>query len=179
MPEIQPTPQTEPFFARYRWMLTITLVVIFMLGLGIRLYDLTDPPLDFHATRQLRSLLMARGMYHKWFEDTNIPEWQQRIAIDQYEGHQIIEPPIFEIIAALTYPAAGGEQDWIPRIWASIFWALGGAALYLVARDLTSIDGGVIALTFYMFLPFGVIASRSFQPLPPRCARPHLHCRTV
>jgi hypothetical protein len=31
---------------------------------------------------------------------------------------------------------------------------------------MTSVDGGVIALAFYTFLPFGVIASRSFQPDP-------------
>jgi 4-amino-4-deoxy-L-arabinose transferase-like glycosyltransferase len=39
-------------------------------------------------------------------------------------------------------------------------------ALYALARDLTSPDGGVIAAMFYLFLPFGAIASRSFQPDP-------------
>jgi hypothetical protein len=158
--------QTTSFFTSCRFLLPITLAVIFILGLGIRLYDLTDPPLDFHATRQLRSLLMARGLYHKWFEDPNIPDWQRQIAIEQWEGHQIIEPPIFEIIAALTYGLVGFETDWIARIWASLFWLIGGAALFLVARRLSSADGGVVALAFYIFLPFGVIASRSFQPDP-------------
>jgi hypothetical protein len=154
------------FFNRYRFMLPITLAVLFILGLGIRLYDLTDPPLDFHATRQLRSLLMARGLYHNWFEDSTIPDWQQEIAVEQWESHQIIEPPIFETVAAVTYRMVGGEKEWIPRIWASIFWLIGGAAVYWAARDLSSIDGGIIALAFYTFLPFGVIASRSFQPDP-------------
>jgi hypothetical protein len=158
----QPTPVS--FFTRYRYVLPVTLALIFLLGLGVRLYDLTDPPLDFHATRQLRSLLMARGLYHKWFNDPAIPDWQRGIAIEQWESHQIIEPPIFETIAALTYRLIGGEQDWLPRIWSSVFWLIGGVALYFVARNLTSVDGGVMALTFYMFLPFGVIASRSFQP---------------
>lgn len=154
------------FFTRYRYLLPITLAVIFILGLGIRLYDLTDPPLDFHATRQLRSLLMARGLYYKWVDDPAVDEWQRQVAIDQWEGHQIIEPPIFEIMTAVTYRIIGTEQVWIARIWASIFWLVGGAALYLVARDMTSVDGGIIALVFYTFLPFGVIASRSFQPDP-------------
>ena len=159
-------PISNTFFIRFRFMLPVSLIVIFVLGFGIRLYDLTDPPLDFHATRQLRSLLMARGLYHKWVDDPTVDEWKQQIAIDQWEGHQIIEPPIFEILTAITYRLMGAEQAWAARIWASVFWLVGGVALYLVARDMTSVDGGVIALSFYMFLPFGVIASRSFQPDP-------------
>ena len=109
---------------------------------------------------------MARGLYYKWSDDPTVDDWQRQVAIDQWEGHQIIEPPIFEILTAVTYRLAGAEQAWIARIWASIFWLIGGAALYLLARDMTSVDGGIIALAFYLFLPFGVIASRSFQPDP-------------
>jgi hypothetical protein len=39
----------------------IVLLVILVCGLGVRFFDLTDPPLDFAATRQLRSALIARG----------------------------------------------------------------------------------------------------------------------
>ena len=31
------------------------------LGFGIRIFDLTDPPLDFHPTRQLRSMPFFQG----------------------------------------------------------------------------------------------------------------------
>jgi hypothetical protein len=31
-------------------------MALLLIGLGIRLYDLTDPPLDFHPTRQLEEL---------------------------------------------------------------------------------------------------------------------------
>ena len=44
---------------------TLALLVIFIAALGIRLYDLTDLPLDFHPTRQLFSALKARGMYYE------------------------------------------------------------------------------------------------------------------
>lgn len=50
----QPAPS---FFASSRLTLIITLVVLFGLGLGIRLFDLTDLPLDFHPTRQLLSVV--------------------------------------------------------------------------------------------------------------------------
>jgi 4-amino-4-deoxy-L-arabinose transferase-like glycosyltransferase len=154
----------QSFFTRYRFLLPLTLAVIFLLGLGIRLYDLTDPPLDFHSTRQLRSALMARGLYALWEPD--FPEPYRQTAINQWRSHQIIEPPLVEGWAALTYKLAGGEHVWLARIWSSLFWLIGGAALFALARDMTGVDGGVIALAFYTFLPFAVVASRSFQPDP-------------
>ncbi|MDX1378407.1 MAG: glycosyltransferase family 39 protein, partial [Anaerolineales bacterium] len=61
---------------------------------------------------------------------------------------------------------AGGEYLWIARIYSSLFWVLGGLFLFLWAREISSTDGAVIALIFYLFLPYGIIASRSFQPDP-------------
>jgi 4-amino-4-deoxy-L-arabinose transferase-like glycosyltransferase len=152
------------FFGKSKLFLGITLAVLFLLGLAYRLYDLADPPLDFHSTRQMRSALIARGMYYQWVEDA--PEWEKEQAIQQWKDHQIIEPPIFETITAWTYRIVGGEHLWIARIYAALFWLVGGFALYSLARDMTSVDGGIIAAAFYLFLPFGVVASRSFQPDP-------------
>ena len=153
------------FFGRSKWFLNITLLIIFMLGLGIRLYDFTDPPLDFHATRQLHSMLMARGFYYKWF-DVPDDDWKREMAIEQLSDIEIIEPPLLEITAALIYRIIGFEQPLVARVLSSLFWLIGGIALYALARDMTSVDGAVIALSFYTFLPFGVVASRSFQPDP-------------
>jgi len=152
------------FFGKSRLFLSFTLFVIFSLGLGIRLYDLTDPPLDFHSTRQLRSAIIARGLYYENLETA--PDWQRERAQGQLESHNLIEPPVFEASAALIYRVLGTDDVWVARILASIFWLIGGVALYFLARDMTSPDGGVIAAAYYMFVPFGVIASRSFQPDP-------------
>jgi hypothetical protein len=152
------------FFGKSRLFLNLTLFVIFALGLAIRLYDLTDPPLDFHSTRQLRSAIIARGLYYANL--ASAPDWQRERAEGQLESHNLIEPPVFESAAALVYRVIGTDDVWLARILASIFWLIGGAALYFLARDMTSPDGGVIATAFYMFVPFGVIASRSFQPDP-------------
>ena len=38
---------------------------LFGIALAIRLYDLTDLPLDFHPTRQLVSIIKARGIYYQ------------------------------------------------------------------------------------------------------------------
>ncbi|HJS29813.1 MAG TPA: hypothetical protein VJ768_09335, partial [Anaerolineales bacterium] len=60
--DISATP-TQSFFGRTRLTLWVTLAVLYVVGLGVRLADLTDPPLDFHPTRQLRSAIIAREMY--------------------------------------------------------------------------------------------------------------------
>jgi 4-amino-4-deoxy-L-arabinose transferase-like glycosyltransferase len=142
----------------------ITILLLLLLGLGIRLLDLTDPPLDIHPTRQLHSALMARGMYYQG--RTDVPEWQVTTAVRQWKREAVIEPPIMENLTVDLYKVAGGEFIWIARILSSIFWVAGGLAIYLLASQLTNADGGVTALIFYLFQTYGVMASRTFQPDP-------------
>jgi len=141
----------------------IWLLVILICGLGIRFFDLTDPPLDFAVTRQLRSALIARGLYYPHAE--NAQEWQLEMA-EKQGRHSMIEPTIMESIVAATYRLAGGEYVWVARIYSSIFWVLGGIALFFLVKEMVSHDGAYLALIYYLFIPFGIIASRSFQPDP-------------
>jgi len=156
--------ENETFFGRSKMLLNAIMLAMFALGMGIRLFDLTDPPLDFHPTRQLRSAIIARSLYYR-----SQPEdlgWQRERAVEQYSVETVIEPLVFESIVAFTYRLAGSEQLWMARVYASTFWILGGVALYLLARVLTNVDGAVLATAYYLFVPFGITASRSFQPDP-------------
>ncbi|MCC6146510.1 MAG: glycosyltransferase family 39 protein [Anaerolineaceae bacterium] len=151
--------------ALQKWLFWFALTFLFGLGLVIRVYDLTDPPLDFHATRQLHAALMARGMYYDTLTDA--PAWQREMAVQQWKTEGLIEPPILQRLAAFTYGIAGGEALWIPRLYSIFFWLAGGAGLFLLARCMAGgTAGGLAALAYYLFLPFGAIASRSFQPDP-------------
>ncbi len=153
---------SKPFFAP-RGLLIATLVILFGLGLAIRLYDLTNLPLDFHPTRQLMSALKARGMYYQ--TAPGIPEWQRQMAFQQWKTRADVEPEVIQRLVAFTYNFTG-EQLWIARIYSSIFWLIGGLFLFLLVRDLISMDGAVVAIAYYLFFPYAVIASRSFQPDP-------------
>jgi hypothetical protein len=137
---------------------------LFAFGLGIRLYDLTDLPLDFHPTRQLGSAVIARGMYYQHLD--TISDEMRNIAVNLWKAREVYEPRILERIVATTYHILGGEYLWVSRIYTSLFWLIGGVALYLLARDMSTTDGAIIAVAYYLFLPFGVFASRSFQPDP-------------
>jgi hypothetical protein len=126
--------------------------------------DLTDPPLDFHPTRQLRSAIIARSLYYRSLPETD--DWQQQAALSQYTGEGIIEPLVMETIVAATYRFIGSDPVWVARIYSSLFWVIGGLGIYFLTSAMTSPDGGVLATAYYLFVPFGIIASRSFQPDP-------------
>jgi 4-amino-4-deoxy-L-arabinose transferase-like glycosyltransferase len=155
--------EQKSFFASSRLTLALTLFLLFGVALAIRLYDITDLPLDFHPTRQLFSAVKARGMYYETLPD--VPEWQREFAVQQWKTKVTIEPELLERLAAYIYRYTG-EQLWIPRLISSLFWLVGGIFVYLLARDMLSVDGAVLALAFYLFVPYGIFASRSFQPDP-------------
>ncbi len=154
-----------------RFLHSLALLLLFGLGLAIRLYDLTDLPLDFHPTRQLFSAVKARGMYYQTRWD--LPNWQRTLAIQQWKSKVTVEPEIMEHLAAFTYRYLG-EQLWLPRLYSALFWLAGGVFLYLLARRLASTGGAfrqarcgaLLAVAFYLFTPYAVFASRSFQPDP-------------
>jgi 4-amino-4-deoxy-L-arabinose transferase-like glycosyltransferase len=150
------------FFGKL-WIVNIIIILLFLLGLGIRLLDLTDLPLDFNPTRQLFSAIKARGMYYQYAPDA--PAWKREMAIEQWKAKPDVEPPVIETIVSGLY-LVFGEHLWFGRVVAVFFWMIGGLALFGLARRIASIDGAIIALSYYLFLEFGVIASRSFQPDP-------------
>ncbi len=139
-------------------------IIILLAGSALRLYDLDDPPLDFHPTRQLHSALIARGMFYAGRED--VPDWQRERAVQQQHAEGLIEPQVMETLTALTYRIVGEADLRIPRLYAILFWCLGGVGLLLLAKETSGLVGALVALTLYLFLPYGVTASRAFQPDP-------------
>src|SRR5512133_3909129 len=99
-------------FFHSRFSQIAALILLLGLGLGIRLYDLTDLPLDFHPTRQLLSALKARGMYYETL--TDVPAEQRSFAIQQWKFRAAIEPEVIERLTAFTYQFTG-EQLWVAR----------------------------------------------------------------
>ena len=162
---------------------TLYFAVLFILmmavGIGLRLYDLTDQPIDFHPTRQLRGAIIARGMYYEISPRIDEAARQQAMAFWQSTGQY--EPSILERIVAITYLILDKEIFWIARIYNTLFWIIGGIALFKLARRMAATSPGksdetgsgmisfgsaLVALAYYLILPFSVQASRSFQPDP-------------
>jgi hypothetical protein len=142
----------------------LAVVIVMAAGLGIRIYDITDLPFDFHPTRQMHSYLIARGMYLE--NNPDYPEWQRDMAVQQWYAEGFIEPQLLERITAIGYKIAGTDLFWIPRLLSILFWSAGGIAMFLLGMELFGFQAGLIGMMFFMFLPYGCIASRSFQPDP-------------
>jgi len=143
---------------------TIALVLIFSAALAIRLYDLTDLPLDFHPTRQLVSFIKARGLYYETQPD-GVSTWKLETAIRMAKLKADVEPVVFEQLVAFTYRFTG-EQIWVARIYSSLFWLIGGVFLFKLAREFVSFEGALVTATYFLIFPYAIIGSRSFQPDP-------------
>lgn len=138
------------------------LISFVLIGTGLRLIDLTDEPLDYHPMRQLRGALIAREIYYRVQPDAD-PAMQERAAV-LTSVLEPQEPPILESLVALGYLVSGSETLWLARLLTGLFWLAGGYLVYRLAAEWTDEVGALASLAYYLILPLGVYASRSFQP---------------
>lgn len=143
----------------------VTILLLFLSAFSIRLYHINKAPMDFAPIRQYQQAHIARNYYLKDIEA--VPEWKREIAKlnAQRMGFEL-EPRIVEHLAVFGYCLTGGEHLWFPRIMSSVFWIIGGVFLYLIAGKLFSPEAAFFSAAFYLFLPYSIPASRSFQPDP-------------
>ena len=112
-------PRKNKFFQEHRYWVWLMLALVFFFGLVGRFYDFDDPPLDFHPTRQLHSMLIARGMYYEGLEDA--PPEQRELAVHQWKSEGQIEPPIMERLSAWGYRLFEQMTYRIPGFYRSSF----------------------------------------------------------
>lgn len=139
------------------------LLVLFCAGAcAVRAYRFNETPSEFWTVRQYRGALLARAMYFEGNPD--IPAWRKEVA--EANRPLIRELPFLEWAAAHGYRAVGSEQFAIPRAITVAAWVVGGVFLFLLARRWMVEAGALSGAAYYLFLPFGIEASRSFQPDP-------------
>ena len=144
------------FFFREPILRLLILGFLFVAALGLRLYRINQPPMEFDPPRQYHGALLARGFY----------EWLLSGNLRPVPPDGIIEPPILELLASCAYLLSGGEHLWIPRLLSALFWMGGGIFLYLIAKKIVSPTAAVFSVAFYLFVPYGVLASRAVMPDP-------------
>lgn len=164
----RPFPLPLPLNRAFPFLVALT----FALGLFLRLADLSNPPLDFHPTRQFFGAIRARAIYQQ--TAPNVPEWQRDLSARFMAREAQLEPLILEHIAAFLYRWTG-EDLAVPRALSGLFWVLGGFFLFRLSCSLLILEShhaagahyaALAALLVYLFLPYAISASRSFQPDP-------------
>jgi hypothetical protein len=108
----------QGFFTSSKLLFLAVLMGLLVLGLGLRLADLDDPPLDYHPTRQLRSAIIARAIYYRI--DSGRDPALVAAAQEVTAPLETLEPPIVETLVAWTYRLVGGEFLWIARLYVTL-----------------------------------------------------------
>lgn len=154
----------DQFIARNEYIRWTVLLIVFLTGLGIRIVGITKIPLDYHPVKQYRAALTARFFYYSRLE--NISEWEKEVVQSSLEKIGVLGPPVASYIGSTLYSMFGTEALWVPKLLSVAYWMVGGIILYLIARRFMSEDAAIVAICIFLFLPFGVTSSQSFQPDP-------------
>ena len=112
----------------------------------------------------MRNAIATRGIYYRLQPGDDAALAARAVQYGASVGQY--EPPIMENLVARAYILMGGENLWVSRLFTAFFWLAGGLALFDLARRMVSFRAALAALAYYLVLPFGVQASRSFQPDP-------------
>lgn len=136
------------------------LIGMFLLAALIRRDEIRSP--GFAPTREYTSAIIARAFYYAGNE--NIIPWRQNIAVKLKSQQPVLEPPLTEYLVSLSYRILGNEEISNARYFTGVFWLIGGIFMYKITRTLLSADAALFATAYYLFVPMGIIVSRSFQP---------------
>ena len=142
----------------------LVLGVLMIAAIAIRMSQLDQSIVRFHPTRHYRSAVLARACYYD--RAPGIPEWAKAVASANRVMQPAGEPPVMEWLACRAYLAIGHENIMIPRALAALAWVAGAIPLWSIAARLASPAGAALAAAIYLFLPYGIVASRNFQPDP-------------
>jgi hypothetical protein len=112
--------------------------------------------------REYTSAIFARAFY--FMSNAQVEDWRRDIAITTMNQQPVLEPPLVEYLVSLIYRVMGREEIYFARYLTSAFWLVGGIFMYLITKKLLSTEAALFATLYYLFVPMGVIISRSFQP---------------
>ncbi len=118
-------------------------IILLLLGLGLRLIDLTDAPLAYFPAAQYHSAMLANGQV------TNLPT----------AGLAIMES-----LTALVSRLVGADFISVGRLLNVLWWTVGGVVLYLLLGKVASPRAAVLPLIYYLFVPVAIESSRAFLP---------------
>ena len=157
-PEIsQPQPG---IFDQHPFWLRICLVLMFLLAALIRRDEIKAP--GHLLDREYTAAIFARAFY--FMNNDQVEDWRRDIAVITMNQQPVLEPPLVEYLVSWIYRVMGREEIYYARYLTGAFWLVGGIFMYLIAMKFLSAEAALFATVYYLFVPMGVIISRSFQP---------------
>ena len=147
---------------------TVLLVLIFLLGLILRLYRFDFPIADWHSWRQTDTSAVSRIFAEKGFDILH-PKYLDisniQTGVNNPEGLRFVEFPLYNIFQAGTFKYIGvlTIEEW-GRVVAIVSSLLTGLFLYLLAKEYFGKRTAFFSLIFYLFLPFSIYYGRTILP---------------
>ncbi len=142
----------------------LALLLLILAAIAVRGHALNQSLVTFHPTRHYRSAVIARACFYEATPDT--PAWALNVARANRDIQPAGEPPFLEWIACGAYRLVGHENIEIPRVVSLLCWVIGAVPIFLIARRWATDPIALVAAALLLFLPYGIIASRNFQPDP-------------
>lgn len=149
----------------------IVLVLIFAVGLILRLYRFNGPIADWFSWRQADTSAVSRNfvsggfdLLHPRFDDlSNVPSG----IYDNPQGYRFVEFPIYNIFQAGLFKTAGHFtiEEW-GRLVTIFFSLLSALFLLLIVKRRDSFLSGILTAFFFLFLPFNIFYGRTILPDP-------------
>lgn len=137
----------------------IIFLMIILLGLGLRLWRINIPLLEFYPSRQIQTAEITRNLYRESF---NILKPNVRY-LGPGPNLFLVEFPLYNSAVAVLYYIFG-LHEYLGRIFSVLGWVLSSFFLWKIANKYTGKFAANIALFFYAISPLSVLISRSFQP---------------
>jgi hypothetical protein len=138
----------------------VFVILIFIVAGVIRVLYLNTPGMAID--REYHSALIARSYYYQMTDSA--ADWKKDVALVSQRRAGVIEPPIMEVLASLLYRLVNREHLWFARLLASVYWLVGGIFLFKIVERIESFETALFSTAYYLFVPLGIMISRSFQP---------------
>lgn len=144
------------------------LMLLFLLGFGVRLYRFDNPLADWHSWRQTDTSAVSRFfiqdgydfLHPKYYDISKIQTGQSNP-----HGYRFVEFPIYNFFQAFFYQTFGTFtlEEWgrLVSIGSSL---LSGLFIYLIVKKHIGKIEAYFSLFFFLFLPYSIYYSRTVLP---------------
>jgi hypothetical protein len=146
----------------------LLLLVLFVLGFGVRLYKIDGPLDDWHSWRQVDTAAVAQIyvdqginlLYPRYYDISSI-----QTGYFNPQGLRFVEFPLYNVVHAVAYKML----PTIPfEIWGRLISILcslvAGWAVYKISQKYIGQFAAFASLFFVLFLPFNIYYSRTILP---------------
>ena len=141
---------------------------IMTIGVGLFLRGplINSPPREYWTVRQYPSLLESRVLNRH--QDIPAHLRPAKTPAPAMATHvNLAEPPVREFLAACIYKVLGREEYWPLQAMSLAAWGIGAFFLYLLCSLWRGPVMGCAAVAFFMFFPYGHLASIGIMPDVP------------